>query len=95
MKRSSIFFLVFLMNIYLYAQMQKVRLDSDTGNEMDDFYAIVRLLKVALFQAYLLTQFSEKLTLNSPPENKIFTVKIFSKIDSKAMMNDFWEVLKK
>jgi hypothetical protein len=83
------------MNIHLYAQMQKVRLDSDTGNEMDDFYAIVRLLKVALFQAYLLTQFSEKLTLNSPPENKIFTVKIFSKIDSKAMMNDFWEVLKK
>jgi len=27
------------------AQKQKVWLDTDTGNEMDDLYAIVRLLK--------------------------------------------------
>jgi purine nucleosidase len=33
------------MNIQLFAQKQKVWLDSDTGNEMDDLYAIVRLLK--------------------------------------------------
>lgn len=95
MKISTIFFLVFLMNFQLFAQKQKVWLDSDTGNEMDDLYAIVRLLKLALVQAYLLPQYSETILVNSPPESKTFTVKIFSKIDSKAMMEDFWVVLKK
>ncbi|MDO8928994.1 MAG: nucleoside hydrolase, partial [Bacteroidota bacterium] len=28
-----------------FAQKQKVWLDADTGNEMDDLYAIVRLVK--------------------------------------------------
>lgn len=50
---------------------------------------------LALVQAYLLPQYSETILVNSPPESKTFTVKIFSKIDSKAMMEDFWVVLKK
>jgi inosine-uridine nucleoside N-ribohydrolase len=50
---------------------------------------------LALVQAYILPQYSEKITVNSPPENKTYTVKIFSKIDSQAMTDDFWNVLKK
>ncbi|ERM83327.1 nucleoside hydrolase [Rhodonellum psychrophilum GCM71 = DSM 17998] len=50
---------------------------------------------LALVQAYLLPQHSEILMVNSPPENKTFTVKIYSKIDKEAMENDFWEVLKR
>lgn len=50
---------------------------------------------LALVQAYLLPQFSETLLVNSPPENKSFTVRIFSKIDKDALMEDFWSVLKK
>jgi inosine-uridine nucleoside N-ribohydrolase len=38
--------LIFLLAISnLFAQKQKVWLDADTGNEMDDLYAIVRLVK--------------------------------------------------
>ncbi|TAG52799.1 MAG: nucleoside hydrolase, partial [Cytophagales bacterium] len=40
---------VFLISIIFisntFAQKQKVWLDADTGNEMDDLYAIVRLVK--------------------------------------------------
>jgi purine nucleosidase len=49
---------------------------------------------LALVQAYLLPQFSETLLVNSPPENKSFTIRIFSKIDKDALMEDFWRVLK-
>lgn len=50
---------------------------------------------LALVQAYILPQYAEKITVNSPPENKTYTVRIFSKIDSQAMTADFWEALKK
>ncbi|WP_373493084.1 hypothetical protein [Aquiflexum sp.] len=49
---------------------------------------------LALVQAYLLPQYSETLLVNSPPESQTFTVKIFSKIEKEALMEDFWEVLK-
>jgi purine nucleosidase len=39
------FLFLFILPGLLFAQKQKVWLDSDTGNEMDDLYAIVRLLK--------------------------------------------------
>jgi purine nucleosidase len=38
----SLFSLCFMLS---FAQKQKVWLDADTGNEMDDLYAIVRLVK--------------------------------------------------
>lgn len=40
---SCLIFLLAVSN--LFAQKQKVWLDADTGNEMDDLYAIVRLVK--------------------------------------------------
>lgn len=49
---------------------------------------------LALVQAYLLPQHSEMLLVNSPPENKSFTVRIYSKIDRDALVEDFWKVLK-
>jgi purine nucleosidase len=43
---KAIFFLMFiLVGSNTFAQKQKVWLDADTGNEMDDLYAIVRLVK--------------------------------------------------
>lgn len=50
---------------------------------------------LALVQAYLLPQFGEVLTINSPPENKTITVKIFSKINKEALVDDFWIILRK
>lgn len=50
---------------------------------------------LALVQAYLLPQHAEIITVNSPPENKTITVKIFSKIDKEALVNDFWQSLKR
>ncbi|MBW3468893.1 nucleoside hydrolase [Arthrospiribacter ruber] len=50
---------------------------------------------LALVQAYLLPHLSETLMVNSPSENKSFTVKIFSKIDEKALIDDFWTTLRK
>lgn len=50
---------------------------------------------LALVQAYLLPQYAEVLTVNSPPENKTITVKIFSKIDKEALVDDFWTSLRK
>lgn len=50
---------------------------------------------LALVQAYLLPQSSEIITVNSPPENKTITVKIFSKIDKEALVNDFWNILQR
>jgi len=41
----SIVIILVFQTIPSFAQKQKVWLDSDTGNEMDDLYAIVRLLK--------------------------------------------------
>jgi inosine-uridine nucleoside N-ribohydrolase len=49
---------------------------------------------LALVGAYLLPQHSEMLLVNGPPENKSFTVRIYSKIDQDALMEDFWKVLK-
>jgi len=48
---------------------------------------------LALVAAYLLPQHSEMLLVNSPPENKSFTVRIYSKIDQDAFMKDFWKIL--
>lgn len=50
---------------------------------------------LALVQAYLLPKHSETLLVNSPPENKSFTVKIYSKINKDIFVEDFWKVLKK
>lgn len=50
---------------------------------------------LALVQAYLLPQYAEVLTVNSPPENKTITVKIFSKINKEALVDDFWISLRK
>lgn len=50
---------------------------------------------LALVQAYLLPQYVEVLTVNSPPENKTITVKIFSKINKEALVDDFWASLRK
>ena len=50
---------------------------------------------LALVQAYLLPQYSEMMVVNSPPENKTETVRIFSKIDREALMEDFWTYLRK
>ncbi len=45
MKKITLFLL--LISTTVFAQKQKVWLDADTGNEMDDVYAIVRLLWAA------------------------------------------------
>lgn len=50
---------------------------------------------LALVQAYLLPQYAEVLIVNSPPENKTITVKIFSKINKEALVDDFWTSLRK
>ncbi len=52
------------------------------------------LWDLALVQAYLLPKHSEIQVVNSPPENKSITVKIFSKIDKEYFMEDFWKVLR-
>lgn len=44
--KKLLFLLLFVISTaFLFAQKQKVWLDADTGNEMDDLYAIVRLIK--------------------------------------------------
>jgi purine nucleosidase len=50
---------------------------------------------LALVQAYLLPQYTEILMVNSPAESKSFTVRIFSKIDKEALVEDFWINMKK
>lgn len=44
---KAFYFLLILILLFtsVFAQKQKVWLDADTGNEMDDLYAIVRLVK--------------------------------------------------
>jgi purine nucleosidase len=42
--KNIFLFLILLISINTQAQKQKVWLDADTGNEMDDVYAIVRLM---------------------------------------------------
>lgn len=44
---KNVFFLLIFLFLFFsgFAQKQKVWLDADTGNEMDDLYAIVRLVK--------------------------------------------------
>jgi inosine-uridine nucleoside N-ribohydrolase len=42
--KKLLFFCTLLISTQIHAQKQKVWLDADTGNEMDDVYAIVRLL---------------------------------------------------
>lgn len=53
------------------------------------------LWDLALVQAYLLPQKAEVLTVLGPPENGQNPVKIYSKIDTKAFRDDFWENVKK
>jgi inosine-uridine nucleoside N-ribohydrolase len=43
--KKFLIFLILITTFSLSAQKQKVWLDADTGNEMDDLYAIVRLIK--------------------------------------------------
>lgn len=45
MKRIFILLVICISALPSFAQKQKVWLDADTGNEMDDLYAIVRLVK--------------------------------------------------
>jgi purine nucleosidase len=47
MKYLITFITCFCMVLSSFAQKQKVWLDADTGNEMDDLYAIVRLVKAS------------------------------------------------
>lgn len=50
---------------------------------------------LALVQAYLRPDLAEVLTVNAPPENKKFSVKIFARIDAEAMEKEFYEVLRR
>lgn len=45
MKILNLLLVSLFLSTSLFAQKQKVWLDADTGNEMDDLYAIVRLLR--------------------------------------------------
>ena len=45
MKRNLLILAICISCLSSFAQRQKVWLDADTGNEMDDLYAIVRLVK--------------------------------------------------
>jgi purine nucleosidase len=45
MKSKYILAFLTLIPLFCFAQKQKVWLDADTGNEMDDLYAIARLVK--------------------------------------------------
>jgi hypothetical protein len=45
MKKVILFIVITISGLHSFSQKQKVWLDTDTGNEMDDLYAIVRLLK--------------------------------------------------
>ena len=45
MKQFLLLFVLFTIITSSFAQKQKVWLDADTGNEMDDLYGIVRLVK--------------------------------------------------
>nr|MBI1232472.1 nucleoside hydrolase [Cytophagales bacterium] len=50
---------------------------------------------LALVQAYLRPDLAQILTVNAPPENKKFSVKIFARIDADAMQREFYEVLRR
>jgi purine nucleosidase len=50
---------------------------------------------LALVQAYLRPDLAQVLTVNAPPENKKFSVKIFARINAEAMEKEFYEVLKR
>lgn len=50
---------------------------------------------LALVQAYLRPDLAEVLTVNAPPENKKFSVKIYARIDAAAMEKEFYEVLRR
>jgi purine nucleosidase len=45
MKSKYLLAILTLIPLFCFAQKQKVWLDADTGNEMDDLYAIARLVK--------------------------------------------------
>ena len=44
MKKIFLSFLALAFFVSCFAQKRKVWIDADTGNEMDDFYAITRIL---------------------------------------------------
>ncbi|WP_114752475.1 nucleoside hydrolase [Pleomorphovibrio marinus] len=50
---------------------------------------------LALVQAYLRPDLAEVLTVNAPPENKKFSVKIYARINAPEMEKEFYEVLRK
>jgi inosine-uridine nucleoside N-ribohydrolase len=49
---------------------------------------------LALVEAYLKPQLSSIRTATTPPENKQRPVRVYVKIDEKALAEDFWQVLK-
>ncbi|MCX6240122.1 MAG: hypothetical protein NTY07_21710 [Bacteroidia bacterium] len=83
------------------AQKQKVWLDADTGNEMDDLYAIVRMVKapsvnlIGLSSVHFNNPDLSKIeTIITPPENTQRPIKAFISIDEKEIATDFWKSLK-
>ncbi len=50
---------------------------------------------LALVQAYLCPDLAEVLTVNAPPENKKFSVKIYARIKAPEMEKEFYEVLRR
>lgn len=49
---------------------------------------------LALVEAYLNPSLSQIQTVKTPPENKQRKIRAYTKIDEKALANDFWKVLK-
>jgi purine nucleosidase len=50
---------------------------------------------LALVEAYLFPHLTETRSVSTPPENKQRKVNVYTKIDEKALAEDFWTVLKK
>lgn len=48
---------------------------------------------LALVEAYLKPHWASTALVNTPPENKQRTVSVYTKIDEKAMSDDFWKII--
>lgn len=56
----------------------------------------IRILwDLALVQAYLHPELAESMVANTPPENHQHSVKLYTKIDVRAMYDSFWEEVEK
>lgn len=56
--------------------------------------AIRTLWDLALVEAYLMPKSTTILPVSTPPENTKRTIKIYSKLDEKALTDDFWRVVR-